>query len=165
MSLKLKYLKIPEHKVYQLHDVFTRIDEELAEIIRGLDMLIDLLYRGTVPGKMRLPSQPVYAQPVPQPTTAVSQIVSLPAKVDIITNSVIEVDETEYKRYRLTGDLTIINSDDDVYYTKRPDMPGFPLRGGVYLVISRSDDLSEIYFKAVTGTTKVYIQELRITGT
>jgi len=36
----LKYLRIPKGRIYEAPDWFSRVDEELEQVIRGLDLVL-----------------------------------------------------------------------------------------------------------------------------
>jgi len=96
------------------------------------------------------------------PTQITGNIISVPAKVDIYNQSKYSINDSEWTEVNLHGDVVIITADDDTYYSKVTGMTGFILRSGAYLLIARSEELDRLYFKAVAGSTDLYVQELVI---
>ena len=135
------YVKIPEHKWYQILDAFTRIDEELEVLIKQVDYANKLL--ATIAAT--LTGQPV----TPTPTPA-----SLPVLVLVKTDT-IAVAQDIYKEILIPYDLAVITPDLDVLIAKSPDEKGFILHGGAYLSLRRENE--RIYVKAVSGTANLYI--------
>ena len=173
---QLKYLRVPKGRLYEFEDWASRVDEELEQIIRGLDMLIDSISNLSssiqtmiqyVP-QYQPTYQPVYQQQViqnefPSELKVTGNVIALPAKVDIYDTDIIEVDETKWYEYdNLSGDIIMITADDDVFYAKTTGDDPFPLRGNNYLIFTRYRGLNKLYFRAAIGSTKVYIQKLVI---
>lgn len=160
MNGELKYLRIPQGKIYEVHDVFTRIDEELAEIIRGLDMIIDALYT--------VPRRPIYREIISQPaapgTQEIRNILVTPRVRSIDTFDVDAPPDT-FKKVNIYGDAIIITPEDDILVTGKPNAPGFPLYSGTYMFLSRTDELEHIYIKSNTGSTvKVHFMMMEVMG-
>jgi hypothetical protein len=135
------YVKIPEHKWYQVLDAFTRIDEELEVLIKQVDYSNKLL--ATIAAA--LTGQPV--SPTPTPTAPTVLVL---AKTDTIT-----VTQDAYKEILIPYDLVVITPDIDVLVAKSPDEKGFILYGGAYLSLRRENE--RVYVKAVSGSANLYI--------
>jgi len=179
----LKYLRIPKGRIYEAPDWFSRVDEELEQVIRGLDLVASKLdtlitaLTGMPPDRLReftqqiLQLQTAILQDIQNavqqwsqmlPTQITGNIISIPAKVDIYDQGKYSIDDSKWTEINLHGDIVVITADDDIYYSKVTGMTGFILRSGAYLVITRSEKLDKLYFKAVVGSTSLYIQELLI---
>jgi len=190
----LKYLRIPKGRIYEASDWFSRVDEELEQVIRGLDLVASKLdtlttaLTGMTPERIReyytqvTEIQRDFTQQIMQmqstvikelkesvqqwmqmlPAQITGNIISIPAKVDIYDQRKYSIDDSKWTEVNLHGDIIVITADDDVYYSKTTGMTGFILRSGAYLVITRSEELDKLYFKAVVGSTSLYIQELLI---
>jgi hypothetical protein len=166
---RTKYLRLPPPRPHQVVDVLTSIDEVLREVVVGIDVLIQ--YLATITGRTPEQVAPPAAPPrievtLPPPTVQVippapQRIVSLPYPVDIIGAAEVEVSETEAKKVPLVGDLFILTADSDIKFGKRSDSM-YPLWAGSYIIMSRSDVLSEIYVQSLTGTAKAYLLFLGI---
>jgi len=155
--VNLKYLRIPESRIYEISDVFTRIDELLVQVVTGLDMVIDLLYNIA----QRYGYQEISITPTAQPVRRVENPLFISGVKDIDT-VVVDAPATDYKKIDLYGNGAVITADDKILIAGKPNAPGFPLYGNTYIMITRSPDLSCIYIKSGTGSAvKTYIMFLK----
>ena len=191
---ELRHLRVPSGRIYELHDVFTRIDEELAEIIKGLDQIITLLHEiiklmaAQQPTLARArevivyrpapqpqqPQQPAPAPVIPPVTPAPTQetirevvterVLLLPGVTSISTYDAVAQPD-RYREVRLYGRTVVVTPDDDILVAGRPDAPGFPLRAGVYMVINRAEELTSVYIKSAVNTpVTVHFMILQVEG-
>lgn len=135
-------VRIPEHKWYQLIDVFTRIDEELEVLIKQVDYTNRLLATAI---------SAITGIPIP-PTTQVAAYPALPilAKTDTIT-----VTEDKYQELLITHDIVVITPDSDVLIAKSPEEKGFMVYATTYLALRKENE--RVYLKASSGSANVYI--------
>jgi len=152
-------LKVPRAKLHELPDMFTRIDEELTEVIYGLDMVIQLLERLVGPA---VPRVEVQVPPLPTPTITVptaprvEKVVAIPSKATLSATLQIQATEEEWREIKLVGDTVLLTADSDIYVSNRPEM-GFLLTAGAYMSFYRSEAFPSIYVKSATGTANVYL--------
>jgi hypothetical protein len=158
MSLRTtRYLKVPRAKLHELPDLFTRIDEELTEVIYGLDMVIQLLERLVGPA---VPRVEVQVPPLPTPTITVpprvEKVVAIPSKAVLTATLQIQAVEGEWREVKLVGDVVLLTADSDIYVSNRPEV-GFLLTAGAYMSFYRSEAFPSIYIKSSVGTANVYL--------
>ena len=156
MSLRTtRYLKVPRAKLHEVPDMFTRIDEELTEVIYGLDMVIQLLERLVVP------RVEVQVPPLPTPTITVptahrvEKVVAIPSKATLSATLQMQATEEEWREVKLVGDVVLLTADSDIYVSNRPEI-GFLLTAGAYMSFYRSETFPSIYVKSSVGTANVY---------
>jgi hypothetical protein len=146
------YVEIPQHKWYQLLDLFTRIDEQLEVLIKQVDYTNRLL--ASIAGAiMGLP-----ATPAPSQAVLSMQAIYTLAKTDTIT-----VGSDSYQELIILYDLMILTADTDVLIAKSPDEKGFILYAGTYLALRKENE--RIYVKATTGNANLYISYWQVTQT
>jgi len=160
------YVKIPEHKWYQLLDYFTRIDEQLEVLIKQVDYTNKLL-ASIVAAVRGLPAPPAPAQtvqtlaPAPAPAPAPEQpaqpqlIVTLPVAPLLVKTDMITVTDEKYQELLMPFTLVLITPDSDVLIAKSPDEKGFILYAGTYMMLRGENE--SIYVKAVSGSANLYI--------
>jgi len=183
---KLKYLSIPEDRpVLDARDRFTRIDEELAEIIRGLDIIIDKLNSLQMP--VPVPQTPTIIRekeiiertkpsPVEQIITGVTgsrvQVVPLafhtvPTPMLLVGKKSYIVDtdkDTVHQINTVTQYVQITIFDSNVYIDLQPVSIGnsmlYPM--GSVIVWARHPNYDYLYFRAEDKKARVYVSEWRL---
>ena len=155
-----------------LIDVFTRIDNQLDEVIKLLKEIRDRLPVAPTLAPPTVPTAPPTVPTVPLPTVVrerYEEVVS-PYRLILMVRGLpvgslsFLVTSTEFKKIDLMGDVAILTADDDIYIAHRVDASPFKVFGGVYLVFTRHRRFSEVYVKAVAGSTNVYVWFFRIEG-
>lgn len=177
---KVPRLKIPQQTAL---DIFTRIDEELAQLINGMNIIIDLLrsidskiaqvgapyipppnITPTPPGE-HPPVIPPPEIPPPSPVHPVPvSVVSIPAGSKLVYTDSISVSTSNWYELDMDTDMVVIVSSDDILVSPREDQPGFLVQGGVYFALNRSKDFKTLYIKAANTNTTVWIAGLEIEG-
>lgn len=166
---KVPQLSVPKHKVYEIPDIFTRIDEELAEIIKGLNIIITQLHAILTRMGERVVIQqqtptPVFYQPPSMPQFQ-QKAVEIFERIERIDTFKLEASPDEYKDINLYGDVIVITPEDTILLSGRPDAPGIPVYPGVYMTFKKSEKLNRIYIKSNTGSTvNVYFMVLTLEG-
>lgn len=149
-------LKVPAHRIYQAEDLFTRMDEELAEIIKGLNILIN---------QLQYLLQLLTYQPKKGETRIIERTIGVSDTIKSFYTVKITVTPDEAKEVKLYGDAVVITPSDTVLVMERPDSPGIPVYSGSYLTIKRTPDLKNIYIKSGVNTTAyVYIMMADLSG-
>lgn len=157
--MSTRYLRPPQRKIYHIDDLFTRIDELMVEMIRGLDLVIQRLdmmlqamgvTREIIERAQAPPERPVHTGPA---------IISAGA-ASMIQTDVFEA-TPNYKRLELDGDIVIMLPEDNILISGSPTGPGFPVRARTYFSISRTPSLEYVYVKSATGSNvKVYLMNV-----
>ena len=164
-----KYLRIPEGKWYEIKDIFTRIDEELVEVIKGLDMIIDILSKGRPVYTPPTPPPPAPAPP-PPPTVKIPTIMAVvDAPLEKINSTMYTVESTKDTKHNLspyTDIITITAYGDKIYIDFTPIVREttqlYP--SDLFLQLRRSRKYDKLYLRSYSSTATVYITEWRIVG-
>ena len=175
---QLKYLKIPEKRLVDVRDRPTRTDELLEEVIYGLDMMIDLLSMDIML-RLGMPVTGVTA-PAPTPTTTIRvvkekvalervapptmQVITISKPMRLVGIKKYSVDFTADTRVELddrTKAVLFSVFDDNVYFDLKPIDPNASLLlpANVLYRYDRAEEYKNIYFRASTGTARVYISQ------
>lgn len=153
--------KVPEHKWYELADHLTRMDEELAVIIRQLNTLIEKT------GKMveYLASiTTIYTAPTPPPTP-VQTITTIPAPVRIKEIREYNVGSSKDTEITIPAPVFVLLNPDggDIYFNKiktTSTSQNYKIRDGQAHAIYFAEEENRFYVRAVSGTVKVYVMLL-----
>jgi len=182
---KLKYLSIPEDRpVLDARDRFTRIDEELAEIIRGLDIIIDKLSGIQVP--MPIPQTPTIIRekevikeektsPIQQLFgTNVGKVQVVPLAFHTVPTPMMLIGrkaylvgtdkDTVHELNTITQYVQITIFDSNVYIDLQPVDVGnsmlYPM--GSVIIWARHPNYQYLYFRAEDKKARVYVSEWRL---
>jgi len=173
VSQEKEYLTVPPRRLIDITDYFTRMDEELAVIIKGLNMLLyrlDLLLEvverigeriappEVAPPPPEVPPPPTPPIPPPTPPTIPQVTISLPYRVKLRRTMSVTLQSTkEVKEIMLFNDVFLLLADEDIYIAETSGADGVRWPAGYCMVVNRSAEFDRIYIRPVEAVpVKVY---------
>jgi hypothetical protein len=142
-------VEIPRKEWYHFIDALTRMDELLEVIVKQLNYTNTLL--------ARLTGVPAPTPPTIPEVEIPSKLISLPYRVRLAYTKAVTVGEDKFTEIPLMYDVFVMTSDADIYIAEKPEVTGFLLVAGTYVVFSRSETFTSLYVKSATGTANVYL--------
>ena len=151
-------MTVPPRRLVEITDYFTRMDEELAVIIKGLNMLLNRLdsllevveriSAAIVPPEVAPPPTiPPAPPPIPRTT------VLLPYRVKPRRTTTITLQRAgDVMEITLLGDVFLLLADEDIYIAESPGADGIRWPAGYCMVVNRSAEFDRIYVRPAEAT-------------